>query len=182
MTVIDRYLVQIYAKVLLVSFASLVGLFVVIDGANNLDEFFTYGNHRILDAMQVMGEYYAPRTLQFFDQISGLLAMLAATFVISSIARTNELTAIMAAGIGPARVIRPLLAASIVVALLAAANREVGLPKLRDSLAKDKRLDEALFRLPPEFSTWGRQIAADTAHYLRAEGDQPAGYLFHGVK
>ena len=137
MTVIDRYLIQVYAKVLLVSFASLVGLFVVIDGANNLDEFFTYGNHRILDAMQVMGEYYAPRTLQFFDQISGLLAMLAATFVISSIARTNELTAIMAAGIGPARIIRPLLAASIVVALLAATNREVGLPKLRDSLAKN---------------------------------------------
>lgn len=215
MTAIDRYLVQVYAKVLLVSFASLVGLFVVIDGANNLDEFFTYGNHRILDAMQVMGEYYAPRTLQFFDQISGLLAMLAATFVISSIARTNELTAIMAAGIGPARIIRPLLAASIVVALLAAANREVGLPKLRDSLAKnaqdwkgengrkctprydiksdilvsakatvakDKRLDEPLFRLPPELSTWGRQIAADTAHYLRADEDRPAGYLFHGVK
>jgi lipopolysaccharide export system permease protein len=215
MTVIDRYLIQVYAKVLLVSFASLVGLFVVIDGANNLDEFYNYGNHRILDALQVMVAYYAPRTLQFFDQISGLLAMLAATFVITSIARTNELTAILAAGIGPSRVIRPLLGASITVALLAVANREIGLPKMRDSLAKnaqdwkgengrkctprydmksdilvaakatvanEKRLDEPLFRLPPELSSWGRQIAADTAHYLRDNDNHPAGYLFHGVK
>jgi lipopolysaccharide export system permease protein len=215
MTAIDRYLIQVYAKVLFVAFASLVGLFVVIDGANNLDEFYNYGNHRFLDSLKVMAEYYAPRTLQFFDQISGLLAMLAASFVITSIARTNELTAIMAAGIGPARVIRPLLAASIAVALLAAANREVGLPRLRDSLsknaqdwlgesnrkctprydiksdilisakstiAKEKILDDPLFRLPPELSIWGRQISADLAHYLRAEGDRPAGYLMHSVK
>ncbi len=214
MTVIDRYLVQIYLKVLLVSFASLVGLFVVIDGFNNLDEFLSYGNSRVLDTIQVMGAYYAPRALQLFDKISGLLAMLAATFVLTSIARTNELTALMAAGIGPARVIRPLLAASIFVALLAAANREVGLPKVRDALSKNaqdwlgdtgrkctpkydrsdilisgqstfanqKRLASPLFKLPPELSAWGRQIEADNAHYLPAEGSRPAGYLLHGVK
>jgi len=137
MTVIDRYLVQIYLKVLLVSFASLVGLFVVIDAFNNLAEFLDYGNHSPLETAKVIWAYYAPRALQLFDKISGLLAMLAATFVITSIARTNELTAIMAAGIGPSRVIRPLLSASIFVALLAAANREVGLPKVRDSLSKN---------------------------------------------
>jgi lipopolysaccharide export system permease protein len=214
MTVIDRYLVQIYLKVLLVSFASLVGLFVVIDGFNNLDEFLNYGNSRALDTIKVMGAYYAPRALQLFDKISGLLAMLAATFVITSIARTNELTALMAAGIGPARVIRPLLAASIFVALLAAANREVGLPKVRDALSKNaqdwlgdtgrkctpkydrsdilisgqatfanqKRLTAPLFKLPPELATWGRQIEAENAFYLSAEGPRPAGYLLQGVK
>lgn len=137
MTVIDRYLVQIYVKVLLVSFTSLVGLFVVIDGFNNLSEFIDYGNSRLIETLQVVFAYYAPRALQLFDKISGLLAMLAATFVLTSIGRTNELTALMAAGIGPARVIKPLLGASIFVALLAAANREVGLPKVRDSLSKN---------------------------------------------
>jgi lipopolysaccharide export system permease protein len=213
MTVIDRYLVQVYAKALVVSFASLVGLFVVIDSMNNLDEFYNYGDKRILQAMKVMGEYYTPRTLQFFDRISGILAMLAASFVITSISRTNELTALMAAGIGPARVIKPLLGASLFVTLLAVANREVGLPKVRDSLSKNaqdwlgdtgrkctpkydrsdilisgqatfanqRRVASPLFRLPPELSAWGRQIAAENAFYLPADESRPAGYLLRSV-
>jgi lipopolysaccharide export system permease protein len=136
-TSIDRYLVVVYARTLLVTFASLVGLYVVIDGANNLDEFWTHGNHRPLEAIKVVAEYYTPRLLQFFDMTSGLLAMLAAAFVLTTIGRTNELTALMAAGIGPARIIRPLLSASILVALLGVANRETGLPRVRDSLAKN---------------------------------------------
>ena len=48
MTAIDRYLVRVYAKVLLVTFTSLVGLYVVVDIANNFDEFWTYGNHRFV--------------------------------------------------------------------------------------------------------------------------------------
>lgn len=137
MTAIDRYLVQVYVKVLLVTFTSLVGLYVVIDMANNFGEFWDYGNHRLLESIKVVAAYYTPRLLQFFDQTSGLLAMLSAAFVLTTIARNNELTALMAAGIGPARIIRPLLAASVVVAILAATNREIGLPKVRDALSKN---------------------------------------------
>jgi lipopolysaccharide export system permease protein len=137
MTAIDRYLVQVYAKVLLVTFTSLVGLYVVVDIANNFDEFWTYGNHRFVESLKVVAGYYTPRLLQFFDQTSGLLAMLAAAFVLTGISRTNELTALMAAGISPARIIRPLLAASVLVAALAAANRELALPQVRDALSRN---------------------------------------------
>src|SRR5437016_12904451 len=131
MTAIDRYLVQIYAKVLIVTFASLLGLYLVIDGATNLDEFLTYGNHRFLDVLQVIGAYYAPRVLQTFDMVAGLLAMLSAAFVLTGLSRSNELTALTAAGIAPARIIRPLLIASVVVALCGVTNREGGLPQVR---------------------------------------------------
>src|SRR4051812_15301776 len=87
--------------------------------------------------MKVVAAYYTPRLLQFFDQTSGLLAMLAAAFVLTGISRTNELTALMAAGICPARIIRPLLAASLLVAALAAANRELALPQVRDALSRN---------------------------------------------
>jgi lipopolysaccharide export system permease protein len=137
MTAIDRYLVQVYAKVLVVTFTSLVGLYVVVDIANNFDEFWTYGNHRFVESLKVIAAYYMPRLLQFFDQTSGLLAMLAAAFVLTGISRTNELTALMAAGISPARIIRPLLAASLLVAALAAANRELALPQVRDALSRN---------------------------------------------
>src|SRR3954447_18562603 len=115
MTVIDRYLVNLYIKGLLVSFFSLAGLFIVIDGFNNFEEFLSYGKRSAGGTPTVLAEYYGPRLLQFFDQLGGLLAMLSAAFVLTVLARTNELTALMAAGIGPARVIRPVIGASVFV-------------------------------------------------------------------
>lgn len=141
MKLLDRYLLWLYVKVLVVSFLSLAGLFVVIDGFNNLDEFVSYGKQHAwgpsLGLAAVLAEYYGPRLLQLFDQITGLLAMLACAFVLTVLLRSNELTALLAAGIPPPRVLRPLLAASLGVALLGAANREVGLPRFRDSLARN---------------------------------------------
>jgi lipopolysaccharide export system permease protein len=137
MTIFDRYLLRLYCKVLVISFVSLAGLFVVIDGFNNLDEFLTYGKGQAGGTAAVLAEYYGPRLLQFFDQIAGLLAMLSAGFVLTVLARTNELTALLAAGIAPARILQPLVVASILVALLGAANREFGLPAVRDSLSRN---------------------------------------------
>src|SRR4051794_11300346 len=137
MTIIDRYLVKLYVKVLAVSFVSLAGLFVVIDGFNNLDEFLSYGKRHAAGTPGVLAEYYGPRLLQFFDQIAGLLAMLSAAFVLTVLSRTNELTALLAAGIAPARLLKPVIAASIAVALVGAANREFGLPQVRDSLSRN---------------------------------------------
>lgn len=137
MTIIDRYLVQLYIKVLIVSFVSLAGLYVVIDGFNNLDEFLSYGKRHAAGTLGVLAEYYGPRLLQFFDQIAGLLAMLSAAFVLTVLSRTNELTALLAAGISPARLLKPLVGASVLVALSGAANREFGLPRVRDSLSKN---------------------------------------------
>jgi lipopolysaccharide export system permease protein len=137
MTIVDRYLLKLYSKVLVVSFVSLAGLFIVIDGFNNLDEFLAYGKRHAGGTAAVLAEYYGPRLLQFFDNTSGLLAMLAAGFVLTVVARTNELTALFAAGIAPARVLKPLVGASILVAFLGAANREYGLPLVRDSLSSN---------------------------------------------
>jgi lipopolysaccharide export system permease protein len=141
MKLLDRYLLWLYLKVLGVSFVSLAGLYVVIDGFNNLDEFLSYGKQHAwgpaYGLAAVLAEYYGPRLLQLFDQLTGLLAMLASAFVLTVLLRSNELTALLAAGIPPPRILRPLLAASLGVALLGAANREAGLPRFRDSLSRN---------------------------------------------
>ena len=109
-----------------VSFVSLFGLYVVIDGVQQPGRVFHLWQSPLLeDASRCWPSTTRRGCLQFFDKIAGLLAMSAAAFVLTGIPRTNELTALMAAGIAPSRVIRPLLGASLVVALLAAANREV---------------------------------------------------------
>jgi lipopolysaccharide export system permease protein len=215
MTIIDRYLLRIYVKALIVCLVSLFGLFVVIDAFNNLDEFLSYGKRYSGGTAAVLAQYYGPRLLWFFDRTGGMLALASAGFVLTLLQRTNEMTALFAAGISPARLVKPLLAASLVVALLGAANREWGLPQVRDLLArnaqdwlgqsarkctprydlhsnilitgkstfaKERRIEEPLFRLPPVLAAWGRQLAADNAAYQSATQERPGGYLLHGVR
>jgi lipopolysaccharide export system permease protein len=138
MTIIDRYLLQLYFKVLLVCLFCLFGLFVVIDAFGNMDEFLSYGKRPGSGGVVwVLLDYYGPRLLWFFDHTGGMLAMVSVAFAITLMQRSNELTALLAAGIAPARVIRPLLLASVLVAVLGAANRELGLPQVRSSLTKN---------------------------------------------
>lgn len=215
MKIIDRYLVLLFAKVLVVCFVSLVGLLIVVDMFANLDELWSYGRRHEGGFGMVLAEYYGPRCLQFFDKTAGILAMISVVFVISILQRTNEMTALVAAGISRARVLLPLMLAACFVSWLGVANREFGLPRVRASLArnaqdwmgdhskkctpkydlrtdilisgkstlaKNRKIEEPLFRLPTEFAAWGRQISADAAYEQPANSDHPAGYLLRGVK
>ncbi|MEX2176043.1 MAG: LptF/LptG family permease [Pirellulaceae bacterium] len=137
MTIIDRYLGLLFVKVLLICFVSLAGLYVLADAFNNLDEFFSYAKQRKGGLPVVLAEYYLPRFLQFFDKTAGMLAMIAVTFAITVLQRTNELTALMAAGVSRARVVLPLLIGAAIVSGLGVANREFGLPLVRGSLARN---------------------------------------------
>ncbi|MDA1050892.1 MAG: LptF/LptG family permease [Planctomycetota bacterium] len=136
MSIFDRYLLRLFVKVLLASFTSMVGLYIVIDGFGNLDEFIGYGREQG-GLLKVVGDYYSARVPWFFDHASGLLALVAGMFAITWLQRTNEMTALMAAGITTKRIVRPLLAAAVVVSLLGAANRELVIPKVRDKLVRN---------------------------------------------
>lgn len=136
MSTFDRYLLRLFAKVLCVCFLSMVGLYVVIDAFGNLDEFMGYRQQEG-GLPGVIADYYSARVPWFFNYSSGLLALIAGMFAITWLQRTNELTALMAAGITTKRIVRPLLAAAVVVSLIAAANRELVIPKVRDKLVRN---------------------------------------------
>jgi lipopolysaccharide export system permease protein len=82
-----------------------------------------------------MGQYYAYRTLSFFEATSGVLTLIAAMFTVTWIQRHNELTALQAAGIAKSRVIRPVIFAAVAITLLNAFNRELAIPSVREHLA-----------------------------------------------
>lgn len=134
MFIIDRYVLQLFLKVLAICFVSFTGLFIIIDAFGNLEEFLDYGAKRGSLAM-VMVEYYGARTLSFFDRTSSLLALISAMFVVTWMQRSNELTAVMAAGIAKFRIAQPLIAASIAVSVLAVVNREMFIPSVREQLS-----------------------------------------------
>ncbi|HEX5103683.1 MAG TPA: LptF/LptG family permease, partial [Pirellulaceae bacterium] len=100
--IIDRALVLLFLKSLLVCFVSLAGLSFIVDLANNAEEFLGYVKQH---GPLVLLDYYGPRSLLFFDRTAGLLALVSTIFAITLMQRSNEFTALMAAGIGPARII-----------------------------------------------------------------------------
>src|SRR5262245_40563594 len=102
--IIDRYLVLLFIKVLVVCYVSLAGLSFVIDFASNADEFLGYIRRQ---GIGVLPDYYLPRSLLFFDRTAGLLALVSAIFAITVLQRSNEFTALMAAGVSRARVVTP---------------------------------------------------------------------------
>ena len=134
MTIIDRYLLKNFLGVFAVFFISLFGLFVVGDTVNHFGELQQYAeSHGGL--LRVVLEYYGLRALVFFDWMNPLLILVATMFTIASFRRHNEMTALMAAGIRNARMIRPLLIMASVLVLLAVVNREWVLPAFRQHLS-----------------------------------------------
>ncbi len=146
MLLIDRYLLRQFVKAFMIFFCSLTGLYIVIDSFNNLEEFITFarthvglnsvaseGQHGNL--FRILGEYYAPRALGFFDQTSGILTLISAMFTVTWIQRHNELTALQAAGVSKRRVLRPVILAVATVSLLAAIDRELIIPRFKYELS-----------------------------------------------
>lgn len=138
MFILDRYLLRQFVQIFLICFASLMGLYVVIDAFGHLDHFSASA-----DAggglMWVIARYYAYRSLAFFDQTSGILALIAAMFTVAWLQRYQELTAIMAAGISKFRIIRPLLLATAAVSLLGVIDREVVIPRCREEVGRNTK-------------------------------------------
>ena len=138
MRIIDRYLLRQYVQVLVICFLSLTGLYIVIDAFGHLDQFISHAEgHGGLLAL--VSEYYGYRALEMFNRISGVLALIAAMFTVTWIQRHNESVALMAAGVTKLRVMAPIILAAIAVSLLAAASRELVIPKIRHQLARNSK-------------------------------------------
>src|SRR5438093_511105 len=131
--IFDRYLIHIFIRAFLICFASLVGLYIVIDAFSNLDE-FSERSHGLFSMLAMMGEYYSYRVSLFFDRLSGVITTLSAMFTFSWIQRTNELMPMLAAGVPIYRIIVPVLIAAMIISGLAAVNQEMVIPQIAHKL------------------------------------------------
>ena len=136
MNTIDRYLLRQFLNTFTICFSSLMGLYFVFDLFTNLEEFIRCGERVSGGIFPLICHYYGYRSIVFFDRTSALFALTASMFTVTWIQRHNELTALMAAGISRVRVIRPIIAASILLAILAMANRELLIPRLIQELSQ----------------------------------------------
>ena len=163
MTIFDRYLFFLFIKTFLVCFVSFSGLFVVGHLFSNLDEMQTIAETTgWAGTFQV---FYLPRVAAMFDKTAGILTLAAAIFSISLMQRRREMTAIEAAGITKARILRPVFLLAIVIIALTVANREMLIPKYKSSLVRTPQ-------------TWHDQTEID----MSTQEDQVHGVVLRGNK
>jgi lipopolysaccharide export system permease protein len=162
MTRIDRYILGLYIRILLICFASLAGLLILIHIFANLDEFAEYSRLK-KNALIAFASYYGPFLLSVFDRLSGLLGLTTVLFVVAWLYRTNELTAIQAAGISKRRVMRSLLVASVLLFTFAAVSRELIIPRFAGVIGKDFK-----------------DLVGESPHQIRPIFDEEYGMLIGG--
>ena len=133
MTKIDRYILVLFLRTVLICFCSLAGIFIVFHAFTSMDDLVKQGQAED-GLVPVMMRYYGPYMLLLFDWTGAIIALMAFLFTIGWLRRTGELTAILSAGISHGRIFRPILIASLVLIVVQLVNRELVLPTYRDVL------------------------------------------------
>jgi lipopolysaccharide export system permease protein len=133
--ILDRQRYWSFLKAYVICYVSLVGLYIVIDAFSNLDEFYKRADG-LTELAQVMFRYYFVHQSLFFDQLCGVIGMMAAVFTVTWMQRNNEQLAMLAAGISTHRAIRPVLVSSVIVSFFAVGNQELIMPRFAEELAK----------------------------------------------
>ena len=133
MRILDRQRYWAFLKAYVVSFVSLVGLYIVIDAFTNLDEFLKVSDTTV-ELFQHMGWFYLVRISFFYDRLCGVITMMAAIFTVTWMTKNNELLAMLAAGVSTRRAIIPVLVSSVIVSTLAILNQEFLIPRVAEEL------------------------------------------------
>src|SRR5690554_2380826 len=118
MTRIDRYILVLFARTMLICFFSLGGVFVVFHAFSNLEGLLRLAQKGGSVPIALLG-FYGPYMLMLFDWTASIIALMAMLFTISWLRRSGELTALLAAGVRHGRVLRPML---VLVAVVIAAQ------------------------------------------------------------
>lgn len=126
----DRYLLRSFFHVFVVCFVASFGLMVIIDLFENLDEFLDEnGGQMNLRVVQAIVQFYAYRSIFFFDQAGAVIAVVSAIVVLILFQRSGELHPLLAAGVRMYRLLAPLVAGVATVSLLLALSQEFVVPR-----------------------------------------------------
>jgi len=112
MTILKRYILGQFIKTYLLTVGSLVGMFVIIDGFERMDEFITK-NGSVADFIM----YYLMKVPFILSYMAPQSVLLATVITLAGFSRNNEFTAMKACGIGVTRLTLPIISFSVLLAL-----------------------------------------------------------------
>lgn len=133
MTKIDRYILILFLRTVLVCFLSLAGIFIVFHAFTAFDDLVAQTESGE-SLPSVLVRFYGPYLILLFDMTGAIITLMAFLFTAGWLRRTGELTATLSAGISHGRIFRPMVIASLVIITGQCLSRELVIPRFRSSL------------------------------------------------
>ena len=162
-TQVDRYVLTIFFRTVIVCFLSIAGIFVVFHAFNTMDDLLQQGREKG-SLPRVLIEFYGPYLLMLFDWTAAIITLVALLFTVGWLRRTGELTATLSIGVSHGRVFRPLVLASLTVIGLQLLTRELVLPHYQEHL-----------------STQGKDVSGEEEQAVLAQYDRANRILVDGA-
>ncbi len=116
MTLLDRYLATIFLRNLALVLATLVGIYLLIDFIEKVDNFLEAGK-----SVALAGRYLLLKIPLICEQIMPVCLLLAVVISVGALSHNREILAMHCGGITLTRIIVPLLACVIAISLLVTA-------------------------------------------------------------
>lgn len=132
-TTLDLYLLRRFLHIFVILFLSMYGLYVIIDGFTNIDD-FQEGQKNALATIQSMAAFYFFQTSLFFDLIGSIIAVTAVMVVFALLHKHCEVLPVLAAGIPARRLLWPVTGGVLLVTLGVILNQELVLPRIAQHL------------------------------------------------
>jgi len=136
MKTLDRYILRNFLFTLVMFLIVGILLRGVVDLFINLDEFAEV-EMSFVDRVKMIGQYYACQSVAYFGELGGVLIVASAVFTLARMNKTNELTAMLAAGVSLHRVLLPIVISSMLMGGLIMLNQEFVIPPLAPKLVRD---------------------------------------------
>ncbi|GJL79712.1 MAG: LPS export ABC transporter permease LptG [Nitrospinaceae bacterium] len=122
--VLKRYVLKTFLTFYLLAACAFVGIFLIGDFFERVDEFISRGA-----PLKDMLLYYFYKVPFIVFYMAPQAVLLATVMAISSLAKTNEITAMKACGVSVTRITLPIIGTSLIIALLVLASSEFIAPE-----------------------------------------------------
>lgn len=113
MTIMSRYVLLYFARLLSLCCAAFIGIYLLIDFFEKIDDFLDYG----ASASDYLS-YFGNNVPFIFPQILPLAMLTAVVLTLGGLGRSNEITAMRACGISLWKIVRPLMSLALILSFL----------------------------------------------------------------
>ena len=144
---LDRYVGALFLGSYATAFLIVVGLFLIMSMANDLDDFLETWPDGTKAPIAVVVRYYALTVPFVFMQLAPFVTLVAGMFTVSRLLKNNEAIASLAAGVSAHRMLAPVFVGGVIISVGMFGMRELLSAPLFNGASLANRRDAQLFIL-----------------------------------